>query len=155
MTFERTIKVEQIRNNWGYMFSDDDCRNSVLVRAITLFLAQKDLKFKKAVVSLTKVKEEYGYCDDNEDEDKDSRSEGGQLKKHFRVTRTVPDEQWMEVEPGVMYMRTSSEDENGEKSEKTTKKVITISIMAKSEARVDQFITDAYTWYLDELSKMQ
>mmetsp|Transcript_30120 Transcript_30120/g.76081 ORF Transcript_30120/g.76081 Transcript_30120/m.76081 type:complete len:731 (+) Transcript_30120:76-2268(+) len=159
LTFTRTIQVEQMRNNWGYTFSDGDSRNTVLVRAITLYLAQKDINYKTADVSLVSMKENRYYYDSDSDkddeEDVDSRSEVGQLKKNYRLARTAPEEQWTQVEPGIMFMKKTDDGSEGDKDSKVSKRTITLSIMGKTEEGVDAFINKAYAWYLDELKKMQ
>jgi len=130
----------------------------VLVRAITLYLADKDLKYQNASVSLMRMKEDrYCYSDsDNDDaDDEDSRSEAGQLKKHYRLARSAPEEQWVVVEPGVTYMKKTSEDSPEGKEAKCTNKKITLSLQASTEEKVDAFVDKAYSWYLDELRKMQ
>eukprot|EP00971_Amphidinium_carterae_P296502 5890222-Amphidinium_carterae.1 len=82
----------------------------------------------------------------------------GQLKKNYRLTRTAPEEQWTQVEPGVMYMKVTDngdEEGGGGKEAKLMKKKVKISISAATEEQVDGFISKAYTWYLDELKKQQ
>jgi chaperone BCS1 len=161
-SFTREIQVEQIRNAWGYSFnSNDESRNTVLVRALTLYLARQELNYKNASVNLMSVKEGRYYYDSDDgnsddDEDKDSRSEAGQLKKNYRLARTAPEEQWTQVEPGVMFMKkTEDGDGGGEKDSKSTKRTVTITLSGSTEKKVDDFIDKAYSWYLDELRSMQ
>mmetsp|Transcript_58405 Transcript_58405/g.139291 ORF Transcript_58405/g.139291 Transcript_58405/m.139291 type:complete len:731 (+) Transcript_58405:75-2267(+) len=159
-TYERHIEVEQLRNQYGWNISDEQNRNTVLVRALTLYLAEKELKFKSADVNLVSIKENnYCYYSDDEgdeDEENDSRSEVGQLKKNYRLTRSAPEEQWTEVEPGVMYMKSTEKgDEDAGKDAKLMRKKVKISVSGKTEEAVDGFLNKAYNWYLDELKKMQ
>eukprot|EP00929_Paragymnodinium_shiwhaense_P036800 TRINITY_DN1968_c0_g1_i1.p1 TRINITY_DN1968_c0_g1~~TRINITY_DN1968_c0_g1_i1.p1 ORF type:complete len:708 (-),score=184.45 TRINITY_DN1968_c0_g1_i1:117-2180(-) len=156
-TFERHIKVEQMRNNWGYSFGDDENRNTILVRAITLYLASKNIQHTNADVALVSMKENnYYYCDSDNDDDGegDSRSEAGQLKKNYRLARTAPEEKWTKVADDVMYMKTTTEGEQSGDS-KVSKRTIELSLSGGSMAAVDAFIDEAYQWYLDELTKMQ
>jgi len=157
MSYTREIKVEQMRNNWGYSFGDNANRNTVLTRAMTLFLAQKEIKYKSAEVNLVSMKESrYSNDDDNDDDDKDSRSEAGQLRKNYRLARVAPEEQWIQVEPGIMFMKkTEDASEGGGEDGKVNKKTVTMSVMGKTEEIVDAFIDKAYQWYLDELKSMQ
>mmetsp|Transcript_83899 Transcript_83899/g.130999 ORF Transcript_83899/g.130999 Transcript_83899/m.130999 type:complete len:714 (-) Transcript_83899:87-2228(-) len=158
MQYERTITVKQKTNQWGYSYGENDSRNTVLVRAITLYLAGKEIKYNKAEVNLTSMKENSYYYSDSDnsddDEDKDARSEAGQLKRNYRLTRIAPDDLWTQVEDGIMFMR-KTDDEDGDEKTKFSSKTITLSMLAKSEAEVDAFIDKAYNWYLDELRKMQ
>merc|ERR1719265_119296 len=81
MSYTRTIEVEVKTNAWGYTISDDQVRNNVLEKAISMYLSEQDLKFQSASVNLTCLKENsYYYSDDDNDddeEDKDMRSEVG------------------------------------------------------------------------------
>mmetsp|Transcript_6050 Transcript_6050/g.10458 ORF Transcript_6050/g.10458 Transcript_6050/m.10458 type:complete len:680 (+) Transcript_6050:54-2093(+) len=159
MTYERSLKVMQLRNQWGFSIQDETSRNTVLMKAITLFVAEKDLRHRQADIDLVPLKENtYSYyCDsdsDSDDEDKDSKSEAGQLKKNYRLVRNAPEEQWVQVEPGILYMKTVLKEDEGDEKSRTQKRTINITLSADTEEAVDGFIDRAYAWYLDELRKM-
>mmetsp|Transcript_14184 Transcript_14184/g.25034 ORF Transcript_14184/g.25034 Transcript_14184/m.25034 type:complete len:684 (-) Transcript_14184:87-2138(-) len=162
LTFERKLKVHEIRDAWGDLVRDDESRSTVLLRAITLFISSKDLNYKQADIDLLPLKQNlnrYSYWDDSDDdkdddeEDKDSRSEAGQLKKKYRLTRSAPENQWIEVEKGIMYKKEIEKDEESKES-KLDKKTITVTVSGHTQEEVDGFIDRAYEWYLDELRKM-
>eukprot|EP00746_Dinoflagellata_sp_MGD_P006538 gnl/MRDRNA2_/MRDRNA2_112815_c0_seq1.p1 gnl/MRDRNA2_/MRDRNA2_112815_c0~~gnl/MRDRNA2_/MRDRNA2_112815_c0_seq1.p1 ORF type:complete len:628 (-),score=152.38 gnl/MRDRNA2_/MRDRNA2_112815_c0_seq1:483-2366(-) len=155
LQYERIIEVEKVTNQYGWSFTpDEDNRNSVLLKAIFLYLNSKKIPFMQAKVNLTSMTEGYN-SDSDSDDDGDSRSEVGQLKRNYRITRNAPDNQWTQIEPGLMYWKGINEDEEGGEKKSVKTKTTTVKLMAKTEERVDKFVNEAYDWYLEELKKMQ
>mmetsp|Transcript_70675 Transcript_70675/g.113919 ORF Transcript_70675/g.113919 Transcript_70675/m.113919 type:complete len:621 (-) Transcript_70675:219-2081(-) len=160
--FSRTIKIEQIRNHNGHLVSlGDDNRNTVLMKALTLYLANQSIKFRSAEVSLLAVaSRRYNVDSDDENEDGDSRSEVGQLRKNYRLARCVPEKTWVEVDEDVEYFKETLENDNGDggsegNSARLSKSKILVHLRALTEEKVDAFLDKAYLWHLSELRKMQ
>mmetsp|Transcript_14742 Transcript_14742/g.46374 ORF Transcript_14742/g.46374 Transcript_14742/m.46374 type:complete len:641 (-) Transcript_14742:41-1963(-) len=156
--FERIIQIEQKVTSWGWTFSDSKDRNTVLVKAVTLYLAAQNISFKQAQVNLTSMVETGHHDSDSDDDGEDGRSELGQLKKNYRLTRAAPLETWVQVEPNIFYYKEVKEENGGgggQGSDSHKKLTTMIKINAPTEKQVDEFIDKVYQWYLDELKGMQ
>lgn len=153
-SYVRRICVKEKVTSWGWSFSDGDDRNTVCLKAVTLYLAEKNISYKNACVDLVSLGENNNNNDDDND---DGRSEAGQLKRNYRLTRSAPDAMWVEVEPKLMYHKETKEEDSGGggSGESHKNKTTTIMIKAPTEKQVDEFIDRSYQWYLNELTKMQ
>ncbi|GAX15054.1 mitochondrial chaperone BCS1 [Fistulifera solaris] len=170
---ERVIEQATTRNSWGHTNStDEDCQNSVLMKAIVLYLHKVvQLDMKEADVSLTSTEDKtsslghnYYHDDDmmdDDEEDDHSRTVAGALSKYTIVQRPRPN-QWFTVgdygklEPSeVRLIIEHHEDENqGGKENAQTKIVKRFRFQGESGEAIDCFVAKAYQWYLDELKKM-
>jgi mitochondrial chaperone BCS1 len=76
---ERFISYSTMRNSWGYTSNlDEDTKNSVLLKAIKLYLHQVvKLNLQTAHVDLTEMKDRqaYGYYNDSDSDDEDDNDD--------------------------------------------------------------------------------
>mmetsp|Transcript_76804 Transcript_76804/g.138558 ORF Transcript_76804/g.138558 Transcript_76804/m.138558 type:complete len:792 (-) Transcript_76804:49-2424(-) len=180
---ERTIEHKATQMCWGGTTSDADTRNNVLIKAITLYLDHKQMKWKSSRVSLTSMtqeKERPWYCDDD---DGGERSAAGKLKK-YRLAQKAPNHTWERLgcfgadgsstdgaqkgaeKPckdganpssggSLVELRVEeNEEDKGDKGEKTVS-TIRYRFRSRSSEAIDSFINEAYQWYLGELRKME
>ena len=84
----RIIEYAEIRNNWGYSITSRDEKNNILLKAITLYLNEKKIKFKEAKVSLVSIHDS-NYQYNNNDDDKEANTPAGQLSK-YKLTLDPP-----------------------------------------------------------------
>mmetsp|Transcript_44024 Transcript_44024/g.130360 ORF Transcript_44024/g.130360 Transcript_44024/m.130360 type:complete len:634 (-) Transcript_44024:101-2002(-) len=155
----RVIEVEQKVTSWGWaMPPNGDDRNHVLIKAVNLYLADKQVSYKYAKVNLTSVSAGRNSRDDSDDEG-DSRSDAGELKKNFRLTRMPPESVWVDVENGVRYWKETEIDKEGggggSGSESYQVQTLRLKLVAPTEKVIDEFVTKVYAWYLSELRKME
>eukprot|EP00437_Effrenium_voratum_P023664 CAMPEP_0181412176 /NCGR_PEP_ID=MMETSP1110-20121109/8285_1 /TAXON_ID=174948 /ORGANISM="Symbiodinium sp., Strain CCMP421" /LENGTH=649 /DNA_ID=CAMNT_0023534877 /DNA_START=37 /DNA_END=1983 /DNA_ORIENTATION=- len=158
--FERTIQVEQMRRSDGYLYTPGDDRSGVLLRALNQYIADKQVSYKSAVMTLEDHFAEVEICDSNDDDDDDpeKHTEIGYLKTYYRITQKAPEDKWLEIENGLeLFINVETEDRPPEKDHAhlPTKVTTKMSIKALDEKQVLNFVNTAYQWYLDEQSKMQ
>lgn len=150
----RIIEYEEVRNNWGYSITSRDEKNNILLKAITLYLNEKKIKFKEAKVSLVSIHDQSRQYDDDND-DKEANTPAGQLSK-YKLTLDPPVNIWIDIQDGLQFMQKQAEAEEGGENSKTKKKTVTYMIKSsKGEALVDKYISEVYDWYLGELRKLQ
>jgi len=150
----RIIEYAEIRNNWGYSITSRDEKNNILLKAITLYLNEKKIKFKEAKVSLVSIHDS-NYQYNNDDDDKEANTPAGQLSK-YKLTLDPPVNQWIDLQDGLQFMQKQNEEEEGGEQSKTKKKTVTYMLKStKGEALVDKYIDEVYEWYLKELRKLQ
>lgn len=94
---ERSIEHKTTQNMWGDMSVEQDTRNSVLIKSVTLYLQSLQTPFPNARVSLirTATQERCAWWD-NIDDDNNESSAAGKLKK-YRLTRKAPNYKWMDI----------------------------------------------------------
>ncbi|CAE8612404.1 unnamed protein product [Polarella glacialis] len=157
--YVRTIEIEQLRRHDGYLYTPGDDRSSVLLRALTLHIAQKEIQYKDAGMKLEDIYQDVEMDGDDDDDDPDANTEIGYLKSCYRITQKPPEDCWIEVEPGLSFFRTVEEADRatGDKNEAflPVKVKTTMKIQALSQQQVVDFINKAYNWYLTEQQKMQ
>jgi len=150
----RVIEYEEVRNNWGYSITSRDEKNNILLKAITLYLNEKKIKFKEAKVSLVSIHDSNQQYN-NDDDDKEANTPAGQLSK-YKLTLDPPVNQWIDIQDGLEFMQRQNEQEEGGEQSKTKKKTVTYMLKStKGEELVDQYIDEVYEWYLSELRKLQ
>ena len=169
---ERIIEQATTRNTWGGTSStDSDCQNSILMKAVILYLHKVvQLDMKEADMNLTSTEDKscsvrdnnYYYEDaDDEENDDDSRTMAGLLSKYSIVKRPRPN-QWFDIgEYGKLHtsvvrliIEQHEDESSGSKEVVQTKITRRFRFQAESGEAIDCFVDKAYQWYLDELKKM-
>ena len=151
------------RNSWGGLTNlDEDTRNSVLLKAIQLYLHhQCRLTLSTAFLNLTSFEGQLNsyrsYYDDNDD---DSKTLAGTLSK-YEIVKKPPHNAWHNVgmfgtPSSMVKILITENEENVEGSKETSKLQCTtiFQIEASSANAIDDFIDIAYKWYIAELKKM-
>jgi hypothetical protein len=168
---ERFISHSTTRNSWGGVYdSDEDTKNSVLLKAIKMYLNQVvKLKLSSAHLDLTQLQESSAYyeCDSDDDDDEygSRRTLVGTLSR-YKIINRLPNNEWHDLgsygEPScsVMLRVENQTREEGEKDEKknTSKFEINETVFhftASEEGSIDAFIETAYNWYIAELRKLE
>lgn len=174
---ERLIVYRATRSSWGGLTSmDTDTQNTVLIKAIRLYLHQccPSLKLRKAELDLTALEDKrgsYGYYGggyDSDDEDgNDSKTLAGMLSK-YKIVKKPPSGTWHDLGlfPGtdeetdksryIVKLRISEEEDNVGGEGNASRQQMTLIYHFKSEgpSSVDYFINNAYDWYMKELRKL-
>ena len=156
----REIEHKMLETSWGGTFSTDkDLRNNILIKAIQLFLDQEmKLEYTKASVVLQSTKTSDSPWPWHRDEDDEENTPAGKLKR-FKVSKKPPKNTWSPVtKPGsakpVELRVVENEKDKGEKAEKTTH-VSTYVFRSRHKNEIDEFIGGCYTWYIEQLRKME
>eukprot|EP00339_Tiarina_fusa_P013036 CAMPEP_0117041844 /NCGR_PEP_ID=MMETSP0472-20121206/29179_1 /TAXON_ID=693140 ORGANISM="Tiarina fusus, Strain LIS" /NCGR_SAMPLE_ID=MMETSP0472 /ASSEMBLY_ACC=CAM_ASM_000603 /LENGTH=763 /DNA_ID=CAMNT_0004752929 /DNA_START=135 /DNA_END=2426 /DNA_ORIENTATION=- len=168
---ERFISHTTTRNYRGNCVStDEDSQNSVLIKAIKLYLNQVvKLDLQTAHLDLTGLEDGVGQSDydsDSDDEDQD-KTMAGTLSR-YKIIKRMPNNEWHDVgdfggdsqEKSSVQLRiehnTRKEDSSNEKS-KTAANVefndTTLHLTSPGEGAIDAFVETAYQWYIGELRK--
>jgi chaperone BCS1 len=169
--YERFITHSTTRNYWGGTSSlDDDTQNSVLLKAIKLYLHQVvKLNLTRAYLDLTGMEDknssygrssEYDYDSDDDSEYGASRSRKtlvGMLSR-YNIVKNLPEQQWHELgeygSPASMVELRIENATHEEEKGKNTKLEInstTFHFTSSGDGAIDAFIDIAYQWYLGEL----
>lgn len=93
-----------MRRSDGYLYTPGPGydRSTVLLRALTQYIADKVSSYKEAKVSLEDHYMEVEIeNDDGDEDDPEKNTEIGFLKTYYQITQKVPEEKWIEVEPGL------------------------------------------------------
>ena len=95
---ERVIEHKTTQDLWGDVNNNEtDTRNSVVIKAVTLYLQELETPFVNARVSLvsttTKNERRYYYGDDDDERE---QTPAGKLKK-YRLTRKAPNFAWINI----------------------------------------------------------
>jgi SpoVK/Ycf46/Vps4 family AAA+-type ATPase len=168
---ERFISHSTARNSWGGVYDcDEDTKNSVLLKAIKMYLHQViKLKLTRAHLDLTQLEESSGYHDYDSDDDDDeygSRKTLVGMLSRYKVINRLPDNEWYELgsygEPsGYVKLRICVQNrEEGDKNEKKKKGKLEINetifhFKSPQEGAIDAFIDTVYKWYVGELRKQE
>lgn len=166
---ERFIVHRSSRNPWGGTTNlDEDTNNTVLIKAIQLYLHHKcHLKLKGAYVDLTsmdnKIKSDMSYSYDEEENDEEGSSSSktvvGMLAK-YKIVKKPPKNEWHEIGTfgfpvaAVRLNITEAEEPVG-KDKESCQQVLTLHIVSKEAGAIDAFIEGAYTWYINQLKGME
>ncbi|CAE7192922.1 unnamed protein product [Symbiodinium necroappetens] len=159
--YQRTIEVSQMRRSDGYLYTPGPGydRSTVLLRALTQYIADKVSSYKEAKVSLEDHYMEVEIeNDDGDEDDPEKNTEIGFLKTYYQITQKVPEEKWIEVEPGLtIFLKVIECDRPPDKDSAHIPVKVTTEMTIKSlkEKQVVDFIDKSYQWYLDLQSKMQ
>jgi chaperone BCS1 len=164
---QRFISHSTTRTSWGGVYdNDEDTKNSVLLKAIKMYLNHVvKLKLSSAHLDLTQLQESSGYyeCDSDDDDDEygSRRTLVGTLSR-YKIINRLPNNTWHVLgaygEPSshVMLRVENQTRDEGEKDEKkhTSKFEINETVFhftAPEEGSIDAFIETAYNWYIAEL----
>lgn len=112
------FQVEQMRRSDGYLYTPGDDRSGVLLRALNQYIADKQVSYKSAVMTLEDHFAEVEICDSNDDDDDDpeKHTEIGYLKTYYRITQKAPEDKWLEIENGLeLFINVETEDRPPEK----------------------------------------
>lgn len=165
---ERFIVHRSSRNQWGGTTNlDEDTENTVLIKAIQLYLHHKcNLKLKNANVDLTSMdnRNNTSYYDEGDDDEGSSSSKTvvGMLAK-YKIVKKPPRNQWHEIGmfgfPAAAVQLNISEVEepvgkNKESSEQANR-LLTLHFVSNEAGSIDAFIHGAYKWYIDQLKQME
>ena len=161
------------RTTWGSTQNlDEDTRNTVLMKAIQLYLHHKcNLSLNTAFINLTSTEDKKdSYNSYNRYDDDDSESEGGEgnskslagtLSK-YKIIKKPPHNAWHVIgkfgHPAAIVKLHISENEintndDGTK-ERKAQSTTTFQFVSSGATSIDAFIDTAYKWYLTELRKM-
>ncbi|CAE7244709.1 unnamed protein product [Symbiodinium pilosum] len=149
-----------MRQSNGYLYNPGPGhdRSTVLLRALTQYIADKVSSYKEAKVSLEDHYLEVELDDDDDDDDPEKNTEIGFLKAYFKITQKVPQQKWIVVEPGLevhLQMEEADRPSDKESVHIPVKVTTTMQIKSLKEQQVVDFIDKAYKWYLDMQSQMQ
>ena len=166
--YERFIEYKRSRDSHGGTVSlDSDTQNPVLLKAIQLYIHHKcDLQLTSANLALTSLETSNNYYSDNHYDDYDSSDEdtttfAGMLSK-YEIVKTPPHDVWHDLgtfgasESVVqLCIKEEEQDESNDRG-KSTQQVSTLYHFVSSDANaIDDFINEAYQWYLNELRQME
>jgi len=189
--YTRTIvhAEEKDRNQKKFSSIDDDLKNEILIKAITMYLQHlKCIKLQHADLKLTTMRQEYD-CDysDSDDEDDD---EGGRFSNQlssYKIVHNPPADEWHptgrvfpsakptthdpikydkselhEVQIKINEKEESSGGDEGEGDEKKKsaassreRRTAEYCLRSTGEESVDQFIEEAYAWYVSEIKRSE
>eukprot|EP00526_Cylindrotheca_closterium_P006822 CAMPEP_0113636250 /NCGR_PEP_ID=MMETSP0017_2-20120614/18922_1 /TAXON_ID=2856 /ORGANISM="Cylindrotheca closterium" /LENGTH=750 /DNA_ID=CAMNT_0000547117 /DNA_START=18 /DNA_END=2270 /DNA_ORIENTATION=+ /assembly_acc=CAM_ASM_000147 len=168
---ERYISHSTTRTSWGGTYdTDDDTKNSVLLKAIKLYMDQVlKLKLSTAHLDLTQLKESSGYYNhydsDDDDEEHGSRKTLVGMLSRYKIINRLPENEWHSLgfygEPASNVMlriekQTRNEGDTDEKNKSKFEINETVfHFTADEEGSIDAFINGAYKWYIGELRKME
>lgn len=149
----------------GQTSLDHDTQNSVLIKAIRLYVHAKiKLKMDSAYLDLTSTQKEEGqnYYYYDSDEDEDDKTLVGTLSKYKLVSRPMPNK-WNDLGmygkdkslSKVELQIRESEDVVGRDESAKQRNTITYHLRSLGADSIDDFLEKAYTWYLDELRKLE
>lgn len=103
---ERTINHMAHKTSWGGSYSDNDTQNTILLKAIQLYLhAKLKLNLSEAEVDLTSTEDKnssvgrgnnYYYDSDDDDDGDDGKTLVGALSK-YRIVQKPPPGQWIDL----------------------------------------------------------
>jgi len=168
---QRVIQYSASSNRYGVSDADDS-QNRVLQKAVQLYLhSQMNLDLQVADINLTSIETKsmghrHSYYDDEyEDEDSNHRTLAGSLSK-YKIVKNPPKERWHDlgsfsgeekVHSKVELFISKFDEEGGGDGSGGAKKTTTLSFQFKSKdgKSIDTFIDSAYSWYMNELSKME
>ena len=152
--YTREIEHKVIQNTWGDTTStNQDQRNNVLIKSLQLFLDFKKIEYQQASVALVSMNETQRTWWGGDDDDGKENTPAGKLKK-YRLTRKAPVFLWIPVAEGIELRVEETENDKGEKAEKTA---ISHRYKFRSfrKGAIDGFVEEAYQWYLGELRKQE
>ncbi|TMW57895.1 hypothetical protein Poli38472_013369 [Pythium oligandrum] len=152
-TVERVIEITQRYNRDGYKVWDYDQKNHLLQKAIGQYIAEiSGLEIKNGkyeLIDVVEKEEEDDYWTDSEDED-GAETKEDEPEDTRRVDCLPIANEWLEVEPGIMFRHELVTPENpGERKGVTQHKVIYRFSTKKANGTdgIDAFIEKAYSQY--------
>jgi mitochondrial chaperone BCS1 len=169
---QRFIVYKSKQTYWGDSVSvDSDTQNTVLIKAIQLYLHQKvKLDLPTAHLDLTSIDDkkcsQYGsyYINDSDDEDggRSGKTLVGMLSK-YKIVKKPPQNTWNKIgsygkSNAIVELKIDQRNEQCEDAEgKSSRAQTTMEMHFVSEAAdaIDAFIDIAYEWYMEELRKLE
>lgn len=166
--YQRFVVYRSQRNSWGGSNSlDDDTRNTVLIKAIQLYLHHKgNLNLPVANLDLTSMQDSKGssrdYYDDSngDDEDRSAKTMVGTLSA-YKIVKKPPQNQWNQLgsfgSPAALveFQIAETEDDVGKDGNVAANCTTTYHFASSGATAIDCFIDTAYQWYMAELRKME
>lgn len=175
---ERFISHTMTSDQWGNRSNaDDDTHNSILLKAIKLYLHQVvKLDLVSAYLDLTGIQDETHHCQYENDNDDDISSDDphgspktlvGQLSR-YTILKRLPNDEWHEIGTfggGNVRLRIEQKNEsqgqdqsnNNNNDNKNSRSIenTTFHFLCPQKGSIDCFIDTAYRWYLDEIRKTE
>ena len=173
---ERVIEQSSTRDSYGYINADnDDSQNTILLKAIRLYLHKKlNLDLRDAEMELTTTDDrnasvgtscyyddDYSDDEDGQNTDEDSKTIVGALSKYSIIKKPRPNKwyqlgQFGKLEPAdVRLIVEHNEEDKSEKNTSHTRITHQLRLRSESGEAVDDFVNKAYSWYVEELRKLQ
>jgi mitochondrial chaperone BCS1 len=157
-----------------YGIEDGDEKNNILMKALQMHLDQiVKLKMKDARLNLLSADDgilsliggSNDYYDDSMDnisnKQDDDRTVVGRLSK-YKIVRKPIEDIWHQIgnyggKPGHMVHLKIETIEDEQTNEKTQiqKQELTFHFQSESAEAIDTYITEAYSWYINELRKLE
>jgi len=177
---ERFISHSTTHDQWGNrMNSDEDSQNSILLKAIKLYLHKVvKLDLRSTHLDLTELRD--ANCDIHDDEDDEFQEDEFGNRPHvptslasqltrYTILSSLPKDEWHEIGTfggGKVSLtiehnnRTESNgtDQSGSGNNNTNTRSIedtTFHFSSPTKGSIDCFVNAAYQWYLDELRKAE
>ena len=165
---ERIIIHRSTRNPWGGMTNmDEDTQNTVLIKAIQLFLHLKcNLHLKSANLNLTSLENmnanNSAYNDYDHDASSSTKTFVGMLSK-YNIIKKPPCNVWHQVgiygfpaaNVQLKIIEQEEEIETKQGSTGQSKCTLTLHVASSGAEAVDAFINEAYQWYIGQLKQME
>ena len=154
----RTITFERRVNSWGYNIRSSNNNDDQLQLAIMKYLAKKCSSHQHAKLTLHKNEELDNPSKDSSDSDYDSDDSSENMwLKSYEVATLPLDNVDVDVGNGVTLRKFSNQNsEDGDSKANFRSETITVYLTAfgdDAEARIQDFIDNAYGWYKGTLSK--
>ncbi|CAB9527031.1 Mitochondrial chaperone BCS1 [Seminavis robusta] len=203
---------EKDRNNDTFNSLDDDVKNEILIKAITMYLQHlKCIKLQHAQLKLTALQHDTGsgdnYWSDSDDEEDEAGRFSNQLSS-YKIVQNPPDDEWHPTGRKYPSTRPEKPDRKSSKDVVTTtgnttddkyeeeegddlheveikisqreervgteggdsnnndnnnnkapvaidRRYVEYKLRSTGEESVDQFIDEAYAWYVSEIKKVE
>mmetsp|Transcript_8945 Transcript_8945/g.11179 ORF Transcript_8945/g.11179 Transcript_8945/m.11179 type:complete len:748 (-) Transcript_8945:392-2635(-) len=147
----------------GTESSDDDTQNAVLIKAVQMYLHEKDmLAHKIADLDLTTMGN--SGSNRNDDEDSNGKTMVGMLRK-YKVVKKPPNNMWIKVgnhgSPSrlvELFIRSEDEEKQGDtngNSNSSSKTTLTYHFVSTGANSIDDLVEKAYKWYMGELKLLE
>ncbi|CAD7701458.1 unnamed protein product [Ostreobium quekettii] len=148
-------KIEYTRHQGWYWYSDsDNNRNKVLQESILMFLDGKhDVveKFKDASYKLTTAPSD--EVDNADDSESDSDCGKNDEIRQYRIQIVPPEGIWFDVEPGIEFMKSQHETDNGDNKGKTIVTFTFQSALKDGQSKIDDFVDRALALYKSKMAQ--
>ena len=166
------VDTDPWSSSGGSVSLDGDTQNAVLIKAIELYINSKcNLKLDHANLDLTSTSEPKGNNNNNYDSDEEDSGSGdttivGRLSQYKMVKKPlenkwldlgyfgIPDTDKTQLKMVQLIVR-KNEDTVGGKDNAKQRETKTYHLRSLGETSIDDFLNKAYTWYIDELRKLE
>lgn len=175
--YSRTIEYTTRKDRWNSRAGAADEKNNILQKAITLYLAKRDVNYDVCDINLQAVKAQQWANDEDDSDDEDSvagqedvyGNTAAQLKL-YRVTRMPPPGVWVNVADGITFRQSTDADSGGDEggdeggrrtpgggqkreNAPSSERIIfeLSSDAADGRERIEAFIAEAYQSYTAEI----